>query len=271
MLRVAIVGNLVLDVVAGAPERPGGAVWYCSHALQTLAPEIDVVLVCRSSENDRERLVPPLEALGFPVFWQASEGTTRFAFHYEGDRRLMRLEELGDPWTPADATGWLADAVDGAEWIVVGALTREDFPLATLAELRARGHRLILDAQGLVRRGTIGPLVSDGTVDRRVFEHITALKLNDEEALQLCGGIDEASLRSLGVPEIVLTLGSQGAVIISGDETTRVPAVPVDGPIDPTGAGDSFLMAYAVARLAGEAPRSAGLAASEFVSTIIAR
>ena len=34
------------------------------------------------------------------------------------------------------------------------------------------------------------------------------------------------ALASLGVPEVILTLGSQGAVILSGDETTRVPAVP---------------------------------------------
>ena len=37
MTKVAIIGNLGLDVVAGAPERPGGAVWYCSRALRTLA------------------------------------------------------------------------------------------------------------------------------------------------------------------------------------------------------------------------------------------
>ena len=83
--------------------------------------------------------------------------------------------------------------------------------------------------------------------------HITALKLNDEEAEQLCGGTDEEALRSLGIPEIVLTLGSDGALIISGDVTTRVDAVPIDGPVDPTGAGDSFLLSYAAARERGSA------------------
>jgi hypothetical protein len=37
MPRAAIVGNLVLDVVAGAPERPGGAVWYCARALSEIS------------------------------------------------------------------------------------------------------------------------------------------------------------------------------------------------------------------------------------------
>jgi sugar/nucleoside kinase (ribokinase family) len=271
MPRSAIVGNLVIDEVAGGPPRPGGAVFYCGTALRRIDPDADVVLVCRCAEEDRGTLLPAVEALGFPVVWRPAEHTTRFAFHYEGDRRIMRLEERGDPWAPEDVGGWLADAIGDAEWVLVGALTRDDFPLATLGALTARGHRLVLDAQGLVRRGTLGPLQTGGDVDRRVLEHITALKLNDEEAEALCGGTDEGHLRGLGVPEIVLTLGSQGALILSGEEATRVDAIPVDGPVDPTGAGDSFLVAYAVERLRGATPGEAGAFASRFVSTIIAR
>lgn len=272
MTKVAIVGNLGLDVVAGAPERPGGAVWYCSHALRMLAPELDVTLVCRCAAADADAVLPRLEEeVGFPIVWQPAETTIRFSFHYEGDQRIMSIDALADPWTTADVEGWAGDAIAGADWVVVGALNRGDFPLETMAALSARGHRLIVDAQGLVRRAAVGPLVSDGRVDRAIFHHLTALKLNDEEALQLCGGIDPDSLSSLGIPEVILTLGSQGAVILSDGKATRVPAVPVDGPVDPTGAGDMFLMAYGVARLRGEEPHAAGLAASRFVSTIIAR
>jgi sugar/nucleoside kinase (ribokinase family) len=271
MPRAAIVGNLVLDVVAGAPERPGGMVWYCARALSEIDPDADVVLVCRSAAEDREALVPRLEEFGFPVYWQAAEQTTRFSFHYEGDKRIMAIDSIADPWTPADIAGWVGDAIGDAPWVIVGALTRADFPLETLAALTAKGHGLVVDAQGLVRQGRVGPLVSDGGIDRAVLGHITALKLNDEEAEQLCGGTDEASLRSLGIPEIVLTLGSEGAVIISGEITTHVDAVPIDGPVDPTGAGDSFLLSYAAARERGAGPHEAGRIASRFVSTIIAR
>ena len=271
MPRAAIIGNLVLDVVAGAPERPGGAVWYCARALSQIDPNADVVLVCRSAPEDRDALVPELEQFGFPVHWRPTTRTTRFSFNYEGNQRIMSIDALSDPWTRADITGWVGGAVGDAPWVIVGALTRADFPLETLSALTARGHRLVLDAQGLVRHGQVGSLVSDGSVDRAILGHITALKLNDEEAEELCGGIDESFLRSLGIPEIVLTLGSEGAVIISGDITTRVDAVPIDGPVDPTGAGDSFLLAYAVARQRGAGPNQAGLVASRFVSTIIAR
>ena len=271
MTRVAIVGNLALDVVEGAPERPGGAVWYCSHALRTLAPELDVTLVCRCGPDDAPAILPALEALGFPVVWRPAERTIRFSFHYEGDERIMRIDTLADTWTTADIDSWVGDAIAGADWVVVGALNRGDFPLDTMTSLAARGHRLIVDAQGLVRRAQVGPLVVDGDLDRAIFGQLTALKLNDEEAIQLCGDTAPEALAALGVPEVILTLGSQGAVIRSAGETTRVPAVPIDGPVDPTGAGDMFLMAYGVARLRGDDPHTAGLVASRFVSTIIAR
>ena len=74
----------------------------------------------------------------------------------------MAIDSLADPWTPADIDGWVGDAIGDAPWVIVGALTRDDFPLETLAALTARGHGLIVDAQGLVRHGRVGPLVSDG-------------------------------------------------------------------------------------------------------------
>jgi sugar/nucleoside kinase (ribokinase family) len=269
--RAAIIGNLVLDAVAGAPERPGGMVWYCARALARIDPAADAVLACRSAAADRDAIVPRLEELGFPVHWRAAARTTRFSFHYEGDRRIMAIDEIAEPWTPADVEGWAGEAIGDADWVVVGALTRVDFPLETLATLSARGHRLALDAQGLVRHGRVGPLVADGAIDRAVLRHVTALKLNDEEAELLCGGTDEAALRRLGVPEVILTKGSAGALVISGDVTAGIEAVPVVGDVDPTGAGDSFLLAYGHAREHGADPREAGEAASRFVSSLIAR
>ena len=271
MPAAAIIGNLALDAVAGAAERPGGAVWYCARALSRIDPGADVVLVCRSAAADRGVILPRLEAFGFPVRWQGADHTMRFSFHYEGDRRIMQIDELADPWTTADVDGWAGEAIGDAPWIIVGALSRADFPLETLRALTGRGHRLVVDAQGLVRKGRVGPLESDGGVEREVLRHITALKLNDEEAELLCGGTDEAALRTLGIPEVVLTLGSDGALIVSGDTTTRVDAVPVEGDVDPTGAGDSFLLAYLHARQGGASAHEAGERASRFVSTIIAR
>ena len=117
MPRAAIVGDLVLDVVAGAAERPGGAVWYCARALSQIDPDADVVLVCRCAPEDHDALVPGLEKFGFPVRWQPTARTTRFSFHYEGDRRIMSIDALSDPWTRADIAGWVGDAIGDAPWV----------------------------------------------------------------------------------------------------------------------------------------------------------
>ncbi len=59
-----------------------------------------------------------------------------------------------------------------------------------------------------------------------------------------------AQARSIPGPHsVVVTLGSQGAVIVRGDETLHVAAFPVE-PVDTTGAGDAFCggLADAIAR-----------------------
>ena len=151
MPRAAIVGNLVLDVVAGAPERPGGMVWYCARALSEINADADVVLVCRSAKEDHDALVPRLDEFGFPVRWQAAEHTTRFSFHYEGDRRIMAIDAVADPWTPADIDGWVGDAIGDAPWVIVGALNRDDFPLETpVPNRKGSTWALSIDTDGLL-------------------------------------------------------------------------------------------------------------------------
>jgi len=267
---VAVIGNLVKDVVAGAPERPGGAVFYQARAFGQLEHSLDVRVVTRCAPEDRELLLVPLEEFGLPVTWRPARETQAFSFHYEGERRLMEVVGLGDPWTPDDVEGWVAQAIGDTEWILLGALTRADFPPQTLAALR-RGRRLLLvDAQGLVRRGTLGPLVRDGDVPPESWTSVRAVKLNENEAKILAGSTEPRDLRRLCVPEVVLTLGSQGTFVVTADRADYVPATPIEGPVDPTGAGDMFWVAYLVARADGAAPVEAARRASEITSALLA-
>ncbi len=128
MPAVAVIGNLVKDIVAGAPERPGGAVFHQPRAFGQLEHSLDVRLVTRCAPGDRELLLVPLEEFGLPVTWRPARETQAFSFHYEGERRIMEIVGLGDPWTPDDIEGWVAQAIGDTEWILLGALTRADFP-----------------------------------------------------------------------------------------------------------------------------------------------
>ena len=262
MTAIATIGHLTRDIVAGASPRPGGGVFYSARALGRLGADAHVVAACTGT--DRGTLLPPLEAFGLPVIWRESGTTTAYSFHYEGDRRIMSQDAVGEPWSPEDAVAAAGDA----GWVHVGALVRTDFPPESLAAL-AEGRRLLVDAQGLVRTASLGPLHTDGEVGD-ALRHVAILKLNDEEAETLVGSADPEQLRALGVPDVILTLGSLGSIVITGDTIQRIAAKEIAGEVDPTGAGDTFSAGYLVARAAGADPIEAARAATETVSAFLA-
>jgi ribokinase len=101
---------------------------------------------------------------------------------------------------------------------------------------------------------------------------------NAGEAEQLTGLADPAAAaRALGDrtgAPVAVTLGSEGALLVEGDELTRLPAPRVDA-VDATGAGDTFAGAFAAELAAGadtgRAARVAVAAASLSVTRAGAR
>jgi sugar/nucleoside kinase (ribokinase family) len=260
--EIAAIGNLSRDVVAGAEPRPGGGVFYATRALAHLGAEAHAIAAC--SADDRELLLPPLEAFGLPVTWIESSTTTAYSFHYEGDRRIMRQEAIGGTWSPETSV----EAAGDASWVDVCALVRTHFPPETLAALARDGRRLLVDAQGLVRRPDLGPLQTDGEIGD-ALRHVTVLKLNDEEANTLVGGIEPERLRVLEVPEVLVTFGSFGSYVVTPELIEHVPTEQLEGEIDPTGAGDTLSVAYLVARIGGAEPVEAVRAATATVAAFL--
>jgi sugar/nucleoside kinase (ribokinase family) len=259
-VRVAVVGNLSLDLVDGAPPRVGGPPYYAARALAALGSP--ALVRAKSAEADRALVLPPLEALGLPIEWLPGATTAGYAFSYEGDRRLMEVRALGSPWSVDDVAGL------DAEWIHVGALFRGEFPSETLAALVEAGARISFDGQGLARPARSGPLVLEPEPELSFLRHVSVLKLSEEEAFALAGGLDEGLLSALGVPEVVVTLGSRGCVLVAEHRLVHVPANPLDA--DPTGAGDAFAAAYVFARSRGAEPQPAAERATELVHGLLA-
>ena len=261
MRPLAVVGNLSLDRVDGGEPRAGGAPFHAARALRVLGRP--AIVAAKGADADRRLLVPPLVRLGLPVLWRGGETTAAFSFEYAGDLRHMVVDALGPVWSVADLRG-----LERADRVHAGALARSDFPPETLAAL-ARDRRLSFDGQGLVRPARTGPLTLDADYDPEVLRHVSVLKLAEEEAVTIVGETDEDALRSLGVPEVVVTLGSRGSLVFAEGTLVPVPARPVDG--DPTGAGDSFLAAYLVSRSAGYAPVASARRATAVVAGLLGR
>src|SRR5437660_8688159 len=116
MRPVAIVGHLARDRIAGGPPRVGGGAWHCARALRALGREAVVVTKIPPAERP---LLDALVRLGIPVRWRPAESMPGFGIDYDGDARTMRVDALGDPWTPEEAEGWVAEALRGVEWVHV--------------------------------------------------------------------------------------------------------------------------------------------------------
>jgi sugar/nucleoside kinase (ribokinase family) len=91
------------------------------------------------------------------------------------------------------------------------------------------------------------------------------LKLARDEVEALGG---EDAVAGLGVPELLLTHGSQGAQLIAGGRRERIAIRHVET-TNPTGAGDAFLAGYVWARAAGHRPLSAARNAGTIAARVL--
>jgi sugar/nucleoside kinase (ribokinase family) len=264
---VGVVGNLALDLHPGAQPRPGGGPVYAAQALRALGRP--GVIACKCGGAERPTLLPRVAAFGLPVRCIAGRGTATFSFACSGEERTMGVEALGDTWTTDEAAGWVARALERVEWVHVAPLLRSDFPAETLERL-ARGRRLLLDGQGLVRVPELGPLRLDDDFDPDILRSVAILKLSEEEAVVLVGEeLEPSALMALGVREVIVTLGSRGSLIVAEGQAERVPATPLRGVVDSTGAGDAFAVSYLVARSSGQSPAAAARRASAVVAGLL--
>jgi sugar/nucleoside kinase (ribokinase family) len=217
--------------------------------------------VTRCGPAERSLYLRRIAAVGLPVRILRGSATTAFAFRYEGDRRIMEVVEMGDSWTPEDVS-----SVERRSWVHVAPLLRSDFPAETLAEL-ARGRRVSLDGQGLVRARETGPLRLDADFDPALLEHVSILKLAEEEAEVILGSVDQSTVATLGAPEVIVTYGAQGSVVFANGRADEVAAWPIVR--EPTGAGDGFAAAYLAARAGGHVPVAAARRATALVGALL--
>jgi sugar/nucleoside kinase (ribokinase family) len=79
---------------------------------------------------------------------------------------------------------------------------------------------------------------------KALCKRIDMLVLNDEEARQFTDlknmVLAARQLQALGPKHVIIKKGEHGALLFQGDEMFALPALPLSGVVDPTGAGDTF-------------------------------
>ncbi|TDD96119.1 sugar kinase [Jiangella asiatica] len=121
-------------------------------------------------------------------------------------------------------------------------------------------------------RPQLWPLHEARAVTRYTAGMCDVVMPNLEEGRLLTGREDPHDiadeLLELGAPMAVLKMGSAGAVVATAREHVRVPALQVRA-TDPTGAGDTFNAAFAVALVEGRAVADAARFASAAASHVV--
>jgi sugar/nucleoside kinase (ribokinase family) len=260
---VTVLGNIAIDIINAGEPTPGGCASFSGVALEASGGHGRIVAL--AAEADRPLFTPLLERFPGILRILPAERTSSFRLDYvDVDHRRMSVEAIGPVWGAAE----IEAADPDTTWVHLAPLLRTDFPPSTLALLAERGHRVAYDGQGLVRADRLGPLVVDRHYPPELLGNIDVLKLAEDEALIVADGpFDALTARRLGVPEILVTYGSEGCDIYTEDGCVRIPAAwRVEG-VQTTGAGDMFTSCYVANRAAGADSAGAAKVASELVAT----
>ena len=265
---IALIGECVFDRVRWPDgrivERLGGAPIYGGRAL--VGASKAVVL----THGGSQRLRGPLFGLGHEVIVGPSSGTTAFEVTLFGDGGWVEaIRSFGEPFVAGDVAGWMAPALARCSTVVCGTQWRGDLSAETLAALATGGHRIFLDGQGMTRPRRLGPIRLEAENITAACSGVQVLKLGEDEANVLIGGIDAVRARATGIPVVVVTLAERGAVVLAEGVATEVGVSPVEGLSDTVGAGDSFLALMAAAADAGADPITATEAACDGVAALL--
>jgi hypothetical protein len=262
---VTVLGNLAVDRVDGRSPTLGGCPAFAPIAFQ--GPDVRGRIVTRLSSGHSHLATDLIGQQTVSVSVLPARRTNAFALWYHGDERVLEVAGLGERWTIGD----IDEAGVDTTWVHMAPLLRGEFGLSLIRRLAAR-HQLCLDGQGLVREPKLGALRPTCSFDKRIFRHLSVLKLaHDEADIIASATFSGAVARALRVPEILVTFGSGGCDLYLDGQVRHVPAARRVLGVHSTGAGDVFTVAYTGCRASGYSPISAAEYASEVVATMLER
>jgi len=226
-----IVGHYTHDVIINLQEsfqRLGGGAGYASVVAEGLNQHFKTI----SKVGDDFRYLS--ECLQIPTIVE-NRKTTSFVNDTRAVPRRHQLEALCAPFDPDDID-YTADVT------VVCGVIGEILP-ETINRIHEKSKLMIADIQGFIRRVGQSDWIYHCPLRETEFHEVISLfdylKVSDEEL----PFIDVEKIRQQTT--LLVTYGDNGCTVYDRTRCFHLPAYPVAA-VDSTGAGDSFLMGFAV-------------------------
>lgn len=260
MKDICCIGHITLDKIVTPRQTnymPGGTSYYFAHGISHLN-HLEGFQLITSLAPTEYKAVEDMQKKGIDVETIPSRKTVYFENIYEENQnnRTQRVLAKADPFT--------VEKLQHAEakFYHLGSLLADDFSIDVLKFLSERGT-LSVDAQGYLRevRGEeVHPVGWEGKEE--ALKYVDILKVNEHEAAVLTGITDykeaAALLSKWGVKEVLLTLGSEGSIILAEGCYYKIPAYPPQDIVDATGCGDTYMLGYIYMRNKGASYADAG-------------
>ena len=238
---------------------PGGKGVNVARVLQALGA--DVLLTGLAGGHTGNEVTSALRALGVPAAFAATTGETRrtFAVVDSGRGETAIFNEPGPRVSPAERDAFLAlfaDVLSGSAAVVLSGSLPPGLPAGTYASLitlaAAAGVPVLLDSSGdgLVLGTEAGPAIVKPNLAElsAVAGHPLPRRARAGADLAAVAGAAR-TLRDRGAGAVVVTLGADGLLAVTGDGCWLARPRPVSG--NPTGAGDAAAAALACGLVAG--------------------
>jgi sugar/nucleoside kinase (ribokinase family) len=250
--------RIVTPSVPDGIDCAGGTAYYVAWAMKSLPHDVNFGVVTAVGE-DLSHEIARLQGAGIDILDLGSPSSVYFENRYgeNMNNRKQRVLSKAAPFTVGQLEGLEADVFH------LGTLLVDDFSPEVVESLATRG-RVSLDVQGYLREVRDNKVYATEWRDKlRVLRVTDILKVNEHEIDVLTDGEKDLHraarlIRSWGVREILITLGSYGSVIYCNDKFYEIPGYPPRKTVDATGCGDTYAAGYLYARAHGASCDEAG-------------
>ena len=253
MYDICSIGHITRDKII-TPQRTvymaGGTSFYMSYGISQLPERVKYQLVTKVGEGQKPE-VEKISQRGIDTICYPSKHTVSFENKYgaNSDNRTQRVLAKADAFTIEEMKPLEARIFH------LGSLLNDDFSPEVVEFLSGKGL-VSIDVQGYLREVRGEEVHAISWKDKeKILRHTDMLKLNEYEMKVITDSDNPRTvaekLNKMGVREVIITLGSYGAIIFADRKFYEIPAYKPHEIVDATGCGDTFSTGYLYCRTQG--------------------